>query len=248
MNRGSSPAEILEVDSVTIEDLVAANHILFDQKVVDGFGHVSIRHPTKTDYYLLSRSMAPALVGPTDIMLFDLQSNLLTGGNGHSPYLERFIHGEIYRKRPDVNAVVHSHSPAVVPFGVVPSVPLRPICHMCGFLAHSAPVFDIRNTAGNGTDLLIRNNALGNALAQALGESAAILMRGHGSTVVGHDLRQVVFRAVYTEVNARLQAEAMRMGDPIYLTDEEASAASATNDGQIGRAWDLWKLQAMSPK
>lgn len=248
MNRGSSPAEILEVDSVTIEDLVAANHILFDQKVVDGFGHVSIRHPTKTDCYLLSRSMAPALVGPTDIMMFDLQSNPLAGGNGHSPYLERFIHGEIYRKRPDVNAVVHSHSPAVVPFGVVPSVALRPICHMCGFLAHSAPVFDIRNTAGSGTDLLIRNNALGKALAQALGESAAILMRGHGSTIVGRDLRQVVFRAVYTEVNARLQAEAMRMGDPIYLTDEEAAAASATNDGQIGRAWDLWKLQAMGPK
>ncbi|GGF11404.1 class II aldolase [Aliidongia dinghuensis] len=232
--------------AATIEELVAANHILFHEGVVDGFGHVSARHPGRADRFLLARSMAPAQVQAADILEFDLGGTLVDP-NGPRPYLERFIHGEIYRARPDVMAVVHSHSPAVVPFGVVPEAPLRPICHMSGFLAEAVPVFEIRDTAGPATDMLIRTPALGVALAERLGPAAVVLMRGHGSTVVGNTIRQAVFRAVYTEVNARLQADALRLGPPVFLTAEEAAAASATNDGQIDRAWNLWREAAARP-
>ena len=220
-------------------ELVDANHVLFDQGVVDGFGHVSMRHPIKRDRFLLARSMAPALVTEQDVLEFDPDGAPVEAG-GPAVYLERFIHSEIYRTRPDVVAVVHSHSPAVVPFSVVSGTKLRPICHMCGFLGAATPVFEIRDFAGPGSDLLIRDSRLGAALAQSLGQATAILMRGHGSTVVGNTLRQAVFRAVYTEVGARLQSEAMRLGPVTYLTEEEAAATTTTNNTQIDRAWLLW--------
>ncbi len=225
------------------QELALANRILFHQGVVDGFGHVSLRHPARPDCFLLARSMAPALVTADDIICFGADGEPLDA-QGRAVYLERFIHSEIFRARPDVMSVVHSHSPSVVPFGVVRDVKLCPICHMSGFLAPAAPVFEIRDAAGPGSDMLIRDRRLGAALARSLGAHAAVLMRGHGSTVVGRSLRQAVFRAVYTEVNARLQAEAMRLGAVTFLTDAEAVAASRTNDGQIDRAWELWRLQA----
>lgn len=241
MARDGGDAGVLPSEAVA--DLVTANHILFDQGVVDGFGHVSLRHPGRPDLFLLSRSMAPALVESGDILCFDLDAEPVTPDSPPA-YLERFIHSEIYRARPDVMAVVHSHSPAVVPFGVVDGVPLRPVCHMCGFLGRGAPVFEIRECAGDGSDLLIRDRRLGAALARRLGLDAAVLMRGHGSTVVGVSVRQAVFRAVYTEVGARLQSEALRLGAVTYLTEDEAAAAAAANDTQIGRAWDLWRRKA----
>jgi ribulose-5-phosphate 4-epimerase/fuculose-1-phosphate aldolase len=228
-----------EAVTSTIRELVDANHILFDQGVVDGFGHVSVRHPDRNDRFLLARSMAPALVTEGDVLEFDLEGAAVEKG-GPAAYLERFIHSEIYRKRPDVSAVVHSHSPSVVPFGVVSGAKLRPMFHMCGFLGGSTPVFEIRDFAGNGSDLLISNNRLGAALAESLGEGPAVLMRGHGSTVVGSTLRQVVFRAVYTEVGARLQTEAMRLGPVTYLTEEESIGTTKTIGTQIDRSWLLW--------
>lgn len=233
----------MKPDPQLVADLVDANRILFDQGVVDAFGHASARHPSDPNLFLLARNMAPGLVTEADILTFDLDGNALDAA-GRRVYLERFIHGEIYRIRPDVNAVVHSHSPSVVPFSVVPGAPLRPVCHMCGFLGAGVPNFDIREAAGDGTDLLITSPALGAALAAKLGKHAAVLMRGHGSTVVGKDLRQVVYRAVYTEVNAKLQSEAMRLGAPVYLTPAEAQAASTTIEAQNVRAWDLWRAQA----
>lgn len=228
-----------ETVSSAIRELVDANHILFHQGVVDGFGHVSVRHPVRPDRFLLARSMAPGLVTAQDVLEFDLDGAPVEPG-GPAAYLERFIHGEIYRKRPDVASVVHSHSPAVVPFSVVTGTKLRPICHMCGFLGGETPVFEIRDFAGSGSDLLISDNRLGAALAQSLGQGPAVLMRGHGSTVVGSTMRQAVFRAVYTEVGARLQMEAMRLGPVTYLTEEEAIATTNTNNTQIDRAWFLW--------
>jgi ribulose-5-phosphate 4-epimerase/fuculose-1-phosphate aldolase len=227
----------------TIDELVAANHILFDQGVVDGFGHVSVRHPANGDRFLLARSMAPALVTAADIMEFDLDGNPLDAG-GRELYLERFIHSEIYRARSDAGAVVHSHSPAVVPFSVARDVPLRTVWHLGGILGEGCPVFEIREAAGQGTDLLIRNRALGEALAKSLGPGVVVLMRGHGCTVVGPTVRHAVFNAVYTEISAALQAQAMRLGAVIYLTREEAEAAAACNAAQIDRSWELWKMRA----
>lgn len=228
-----------ETVSSVIRELVDANHILFDQGVVDGFGHVSVRHPVRPDRFLLARSMAPGLVTAQDVLAFDLDGAPVEAG-GPAAYLERFIHSEIYRKRLDVVAVVHSHSPAVVPFSAVPGTKLRPIFHMCGFLGAGTPVFEIRDFAGPGSDLLISDTGLGAALAQSLGQGPVVLMRGHGSTVVGSTLHQAVFRAVYTEVGARLQTEAMRLGPVTYLTEGEAIATTNTNNTQIDRAWNFW--------
>jgi HCOMODA/2-hydroxy-3-carboxy-muconic semialdehyde decarboxylase len=226
-----------------VGELVMANRILSEYGVVDAFGHVSARHGRRADRFLLARNMAPALVTAADLLEFDLDGNPLAA-DAPAVYLERFIHGEIYRARPDVHAVVHSHSPAVVPFGVVPSVPLRPVWHMSGFIGERAPVFDIRTVAGDASDLLIRNGALGAALAGSLGAACVVLMRGHGATVVGATLRQAVFRAVYAEINAKLQLQALGLGPVTYLTPAEAQASAQSVGGQIDRAWDLWRGKA----
>ena len=228
-------------DRALVEALAVANRILFNEGVVDGFGHVSVRHDRSPAHFLLARNMAPALVTPDDILTFDLDGQALDAGD-RRVYLERFIHAEIYRARPDVVAVVHSHSPSVIPFAAT-RTPLRPIYHMSGFLGAGAALFEIRDVAGN-TDLLIRNAALGRALAASLGSNAAVLMRGHGSTVVGTSLQQAVYRAIYAETNARLQAQAMALGEVTYLNDEEASLAAATNDTQLARVWELWTRAA----
>jgi len=230
-------------DANLVDDLVAANRILFDQGVVDGFGHVSARSDHNRARFLLSRSMAPGLVKPDDIMEFD-EDGQPVEPRERAVYLERFIHSEIYKARPDVNAVVHSHSPAVIPFGVT-NVLLRPLFHIAGFLGQGAPVFEIRDVAGTATDLLIRDAALGASLATTLADRPVALMRGHGSVAVGISLQQAVFRAIYTEINARLQSEAMRLGIVNFLTPEEAARAASTNDAVLARPWDLWKRKAM---
>ena len=228
---------MLNADSALVDKLVLANRILYRQGVVDGFGHVSARHDQSPDHFLLARNMAPGLVHRDDILTFDLSGAALDA-RGRSLYLERFIHAEIYRARSDVRAVVHSHSPGVIPFGVT-GQPLRPIFHMCGFLGEGAASFEIRGVAGE-SDLLISTGALGVALATALGEHTAVLMRGLGSTGVGSSLEQAVYRAIYTEVNARLQLQATQLGAVTYLTPEEARQAARMNDSQLPRAWELW--------
>ncbi len=238
-----APASAGPADPALIEDLVAANRILYDQGVVDGFGHVSARHDKDPNRYLLSRSMAPGLVTADDIMEYDLDSNAIDP-RGRTSYLERFIHGAIYQMRPDVRAVVHSHSPAVLPFADT-KVALRPMNHIAGFLGGGVPVFEIRDTGNPASDMLIRNAVLGHALAITLGKRPVALMRGHGSVAAAQSVRHVVFRAVYTEVNARVQSEAMKLGTPEFLNLQEAAAATKTNDALVDRPWDLWKRRAM---
>lgn len=225
-------------DPQLVEQLVYANRILYDQGVVDGLGHVSVRHPEVPGVYLLSCNRAPGLVRRADIVCYDLDGNAVSETT-ERPYLERFIHGEIYRARPDVVAVVHSHSPSVIPFGAVRQ-PLRPIFHMAGFLGSGSAHFDIRDSAGD-TDMLIRSPELGRSLADSLGACSCVLMRGHGSTTVGQSIEQVVYRAIYAEVNAKLQLAALGLGEVTYLNEQEAALAAATNDGQIARSWNLWR-------
>jgi HCOMODA/2-hydroxy-3-carboxy-muconic semialdehyde decarboxylase len=242
MNATADPAhEGPAAAPALVQDLVTANHILFHQGVVDAFGHVSVRNDKRPDRFLLARSMAPALVTADDILEFTLDGATT---DPRRVYLERFLHAAIYRARPDVGAVVHSHSPAVVPFSVVKSAPLRPVSHMCGFLGGGPPVFEIRDCAGAASDLLIRSNALGDALAASLGSGTVVLMRGHGSAAVGPTLKLAVYRAIYTEVNARLLAESLRLGPVEYLSDGEARETMAVNEGQVDRPWELWKAAA----
>ena len=237
-----SPASGGPLGAALIEDLVAANRILADQGVLDAYGHVSIRHPGNPDRYVISRAMSPANVSADDIMEFDLDSNPVDQ-RGRSMFLERFIHGEIYKARPDVNAVIHSHSPGVIPFGVT-NVPMRPVFHTAAFLAVGVPVFEIRD-AGGMTNMLVRNGALAKALATTLGDKPVALMRGHGNVVVGPNVKRATIRAAYTEVNARLQTIALGLGGPINYVSAEEGALRDKNPGEEGRAWDGWKEKAM---
>lgn len=225
----------------TIADLVVANRILARQGVVDSFGHISARHPEDPAKYLLSCSRAPELVTAADVMVFDLDSTAAVGDT-RNPYLERFIHGEIYRVRADVHAVVHSHSPSVIPFAST-TTRLRPIYHMSGFLGGQTRVFDIRDKFGC-TDMLVRNREHGAALAAELGQTGVVLMRGHGFVACGLSIPVAVYRAIYTEKNADLQQRAIALGGAVtYLDDEEARLAEATNRGVVARPWELWKRQ-----
>jgi ribulose-5-phosphate 4-epimerase/fuculose-1-phosphate aldolase len=245
MNTSSSgaPRSGGPVDPAVIQDLVAANRILADQGILDGYGHVSIRHPSAPNRYFLSRSLAPAIITADDIMEYDLDSNPVDQA-GRLMYLERFIHGEIYKARSDVNAVVHSHSPTVIPFGVT-TVKLRPIFHMSAFLGHNTPNFEIRDTAGM-TDLLIREPKLGHALAHTLGDHPVALMRGHGNVCVGPNIMVAVYRAVYTEVNARLQAQAIALGGPItFLDPRECEAITNRKETNVQRPWQMWKSRVL---
>jgi ribulose-5-phosphate 4-epimerase/fuculose-1-phosphate aldolase len=232
-----------------LQELVDANHILHHQGIADAFGHVSVRHDRDPTRFLLARNLAPVRVQAADILEYDVASGEPLSPDPPRLYLERYIHSEVYRARPDVMAVVHTHSPAVLPVCIARGARLKPVCHMAGFLGGAAArdgpaLFEIRDHAGDASDLLIRNRALGAALASTLGDGRVVLMRGHGCTVVAETLRVAVFRAVYTEVNARLLLQAAPLGALEFLTPEEADATRITNEGQAARPWDLWREQA----
>jgi HCOMODA/2-hydroxy-3-carboxy-muconic semialdehyde decarboxylase len=226
-------------DPELIQQIVDANRILTNEGVLDGFGHVSARHDKDPGRFLLARNLAPALVTAEDLQEYDLESNTR---DTRRAYLEKFIHGEIYRARPDVMAVVHSHSPSIIPFGIT-GERLRPVFHMCGFLGGPVPVFEIRDAGGLETNMLVRSRELGAALAKSLGDRPFALMRGHGSVAVGPSVKHAVYRAIYAEINARLQQDALLMGDVTYLNEAEAANADAANMTVLDRPWELWKAR-----
>ena len=238
LERIKHPQIIETTDEERVDHLVTANHILFDQGIVDGMGHVSVRSVKNPAHFFLSRHKAPGLVTVDDIMEFDLDSQPIDQ-RGRTLYGERFIHGEIYRARPDVQSIVHAHTPAIIPFGVT-GVPLRPIFHMAGFLPQQTPLFEIRQVEGAGetNTLLILNNGLGAALAKSLANSSIVLMRGHGMCVVGHDVIQAVGRACYAMVNAQIVLDATRLGPATFLSSDEG----LDTDGR--RDWSIWQARA----
>jgi len=228
-----------------IEDLVAANRILAEHGVIDAYGHVSVRSERDPKRYFLARSIAPELVRPEDIMEYDLDSNPIDP-RGRESVRERFIHGEIFKARPDVNAAVHNHSPSVVPFSVT-TVAMRPLFHMAAFVGEGVPNFEIRD-AEKGTDLLVKTAYLGQALARTLGRSPAALMRGHGSVTVGESLPRAVGRSIYLEMSARMQLQAIAIagtgGKITYLDEQEVRASVPGQD--YGRAWPMWRAKALA--
>jgi HCOMODA/2-hydroxy-3-carboxy-muconic semialdehyde decarboxylase len=230
---------------VQVEDLVAANRILAEHGVIDAYGHVSVRSQKDPKRYLLSRSIAPELVTRGDILEYDLDSNPIDA-RGRESVRERFIHGEIYKARPDVNAVVHNHSPSVVPFSVT-AISMRPLFHMAAFVGEGVPNFEIRD-AQKGSDLLVKTPYLGEALARSLGKSPAALMRGHGSVTVGESLPRAVGRSIYLELSARMQLQAISIAGPggkiVYLDDSEVRASVPAQD--YGRAWPMWRAKALA--
>ena len=228
-----------------LEDLAAAYRILADQGVIDGYGHVSVRSARDADRYFLARSLAPELVTEEDILEYDLDSSPIDA-RGCESVRERFIHGEIYRARPEIRAVVHNHSPSVIPFGIT-TEPLRPIFHMAAFVGEGVPNFEIRD-AEKGTDLLVKTPYLGKALARTLGGKPAALMRGHGAVVVGESLPRAVGRSVYLEISSRLQMQAMIIAGPggkiTCMDDGEVKASIGPQN--YARAWPMWRSKAIA--
>jgi ribulose-5-phosphate 4-epimerase/fuculose-1-phosphate aldolase len=221
-----------------IEELVTANRILAREGVVDSFGHISARHPDNPQRYLLSRARAPDCIEGADIMEFTLEGEAVDA-KGRAPYLERFIHGAIYEARPEVMSVVHNHSESVIPFGVT-GKKIRPIFHVGASIGHEVPVWDSHDHFGD-TALLVENMAMGRDLAKRMDGAATALMRGHGATVVGRNVRHAVYVSVYLEVNARLQTQAMAMGDIKFLTAGEVDKVlERSGPYGINRAWENW--------
>ena len=228
-----------------IDDLVAANRILYRQGVVDGFGHVSVRHPARPDRFLLSAAKALGRVTAEDIMEFDLDGKAIDGRD-RPVYSERFIHSEVYKARADVNAVVHSHSPTVILFSVT-KVPLRPVHNTASFLAPEVPVFEMRTVAGM-TNNLVTNSARGKALTEVLGDRPVALLRGT-ATWWWPDVRRTVARAIYTEVNARMLLQAVALGGPITSSirrriSRSRPGAARASPATASTGWQMWLEEA----
>ena len=230
------------VSASLLEDVAIASRVLARHQVLDAFGHVSARSDRNPEHFVMTRSLAPELATPADMMEFDSDSEAV-GGDTRKPFVERYIHGEIYRTRPEVMAIVHSHAMSVIPFGITGAA-LRPVYHMGSFLHSGAPVWDIRDKGGD-TDMLVSNRYLGRALADTLGRCACALMRGHGFVAVGSSIAEATFRAIYTDGNARIQLQAESLGGPInFLSDAEGRLTTAGNQNAMERPWNLWKQQA----
>lgn len=226
-----------------LEDLVAANRILAEHGVIDAYGHVSIRSPLDPKRFLLARNIAPETVLAEDILEYGLDGEPVDPARTRDSVTERYIHSELYRARPEVMAVVHNHSPSVVPFSVT-NVPMRPLFHMAAFIGEGVPNFEIRKFK-KGSDLLVRTPALGQALARTLAKKPAALMRGHGSVVVAENLPRAVGRSVYLEISARMQMQALLLSKRItYIDAAEVKASNPVQDYK--RAWPLWREKALA--
>ena len=228
--------------AAAVDELVLANRILNDRGVLDAYGHVSIRHPADPNRYLMARAIAPGLVTADDIMEFDLESNPVDR-RGRALFIERFIHGEVYKSRPDVNSVIHTHSTGVIPFSVT-QTPLRPVIHNASFLHVGVPVWEIRDSFGT-TKMLLNDGKIGQSLAAALGDKPVALMRGHGNVVVGPNVRVATARAVFTDENARMLAVALALGGPVNYVSPGEGALRDKDPSDPTRSWELWKANAM---
>jgi HCOMODA/2-hydroxy-3-carboxy-muconic semialdehyde decarboxylase len=247
----ASVQEQMEQDpkiKLAVEELVIANHILYDQNAVDGYGHISVRNPANPNTFFLARSVAPSVVQVEDIMEFDMNGKALNGDT-RVAYGERFIHSGILKNRPDLNSVIHGHAAPILPFGLTGTT-LKPVYHMSSFLGEGAPIFEIRNVAkpNPDTDMFISNIELGNALSQTMGLQYFVLMRGHGYAAGADSIKKAVFRAVYAIQNAGIQSEAMKMGQVQYLTPGEAAISQETIEKTIGRPWQLWSERVKKPQ
>jgi ribulose-5-phosphate 4-epimerase/fuculose-1-phosphate aldolase len=226
------------------DDLVLANKILFCEKVVDAFGHISVRDPNNAGRFLMACSIPPPFVTREDILVLDLDGNKVNKHPGEAS-IERFIYTEIYRARPDVMAIAHSHAEAVLPFTVAKGTPLRALTHNGGLLGSGAPLFEIRDYVGEESNMLVGDQKLGEAVAKTLGSHTVLLMRGHGFTVVGGSLKEAVYNAVNTVISARIQLDAMHLGILTYLSGGEAVATAKIHRTVLDRNWEVWKRRSL---
>ena len=254
LGQSGKPAPSTAGNGTLLDDLVVANRILANENILDGLGHISVRSLQRPDHFFLARDLAPGLVTAADLVEYDLDGNPV---NPKAPqgYRERFLHAAIFKARPDVNSIVHSHMPSVLPFTDV-TTPLRPMYHMAPFLLDGAPVFEIRTVQGQ-IGMLIDNNKVGAALAQTLGKRTIALIRGHGAAIVGATIPDAVQNAIFLDVNARVQAQAVALGGNVaYLTAADVAGGNPNpqppappgSPGYYTRSWLIWKAKAMGEK
>lgn len=246
-SRLSAASARLGVPAQVIQNLVIANRILAHEGILDAYGHVSMRDPRNPNRYLIARSVAAEFVTAADIVAYDLDSNPAQA-NAPQGFIERYIHGQIYKARPDVMAIVHTHSASVVPYSVT-NVPLRPVFHMAAFLAQGAPVWDPEGTTDPAADqILVRDNALGASLAVTLGNRTVVLLRGHGAVVAANDIGVAVKDAIFLDADARIQSAAIALGGPIkYISPKEMEGMTRA-PGDLDRAWDYWTRRAFGQR
>jgi ribulose-5-phosphate 4-epimerase/fuculose-1-phosphate aldolase len=252
--QATKPAQAPAGNGTLLDDLVVANRILANENILDGLGHVSVRSLTNPNHFFQSRDLAPGLVTAADILEYDLEGNPVNP-KGPASVRERFIHGAIYKARPDVKSVVHAHMPSVLPFTDV-TTPLRPMYHMAAFLVPGVPVFEIRDVRGH-VGMLVDDNTSGEALAKTLGDKTVALLRGHGAAIVGSSIPDAVSNAIFVDVNARVQSQAVALGGNIhYLTQADLApptpnqqpSALPGSQGYYPRSWPIWKAKAMGEK
>jgi ribulose-5-phosphate 4-epimerase/fuculose-1-phosphate aldolase len=238
----------MPVDAITRvkRDVVIANRILAHNDVLDAYGHVAMRHPLDPQRYFLARSLSPAIVEESDVVEFHLDGTPVDPNEKRPLYLERYIHGGVFEKRPEVMASLHSHAEDVLPFSISKTTKLRAVIHTIGDIGDGVPTWDIRDKFGDGTTMLVTNMAQGRDLAGCLDCNRMALMRGHGFVAVGRTINDLVRMAVYVPRNARVQMNAMRLGDYIPLSAGEI-AARATLDPEapaMKRGWEFWAKEA----
>jgi len=230
--------------AAAISELVIANRVVAHLKLVDSFGHVTVRNPENPQRFFMSRARAPRLVTKEDILEFDLDSTPIDL-RGCKPYSERFIHGCLYKSRPDVMSICHNHAHELLPLAVTKTV-MRPALHTAAVIGREVPVWDIRDQFGD-TNMLVTSNEMGNSLAAAVGMGKAALMRGHGCVVVGTTVQDAVFSAFYLRLNAEIMIKAMSMGETItYLSPGEIDRSGELHSqpSAQGRAWEDWCARA----
>jgi ribulose-5-phosphate 4-epimerase/fuculose-1-phosphate aldolase len=238
-------APAADSNEARIEDLVTASHILANEGILDSFGHATVRSVTDPTHFFMPRAMPPALVSRADIVELDLDCKPVTP---NAPRLngERYIHCEVYKARPDVQSVIHTHDMAVLPFGLT-GTPLRPVLAQAGFLPKETPLFEVRDAYGPTAaerGVLVLNAALGKALAGKLGNNPVVLMRGHGETVVGRSVKEAAVRTIYTNLDARAQAAAMTLASKFVVLDD-AEIAAFEKEERPDRPWENYKQRLL---
>ncbi|MFC1864126.1 class II aldolase/adducin family protein [Thermodesulfobacteriota bacterium] len=223
------------------EQCVLANRILANEKILDGFGHVAVRNPENNETFFQSRSLSPEQVTKEDILEIDLDGNVLTQTD-MKPYGERIIHAAIFKARPDVNSVFHGHPHSVIPFSST-GIPIRPIVHFGAMFYEGIPLYDDYDV---NSGMLIATHEEGDRLARVLGKARAVLLRDHGCCVVGDCVPTMVMASIFLRDNAVLQYQAIQLGEPKYLSFEEARQATMVmeSDLSVQRAWDYWVSRA----
>ncbi len=221
-----------------VEDLVTANHILSNENILEALGHVSIRDPENPDHFLLSRSLAPKFVQKEDILIHDFDGNVLTETK-YKPYAERILHAQIYKARPDVNAICHHHALPLLPFTVTP-MELKPIIHIGCMFYEGIPFYDDYDVSDG---MLIMNKKEGERIARTLGNKRALLLRGHGVVIAGANIKETVMSSIYITYNAQVQYQSLQLGTPTYLSYEEGRAATEImfSEVPLERTWNYWK-------